>query len=99
MSFDLEFEAEMWEYTGEAAWCFVTLPRKMAREVEEVSRAKARPGGTVKVMARVGGARWQTSLFRDLARGTYLLPVKEAVRTKERLRPGDRVRVELQSVD
>lgn len=63
MGFDLGFEAKPWEYAGEAAWCFVTLPRKMGREMEEVGR--------------VGGARWQTLLFRDPARGGVTAAVEE----------------------
>lgn len=49
----------------------------------------------MRVEARVGGTSWRTSVFPDTGRGTYLLPVKKAVRTAEDLEDGDLVRVVL----
>lgn len=39
--------------------------------------------------------RWSTSIFPDRKRGTYLLPVKKAVRAAENLAAGSIARVDL----
>ncbi len=44
---------------------------------------------------QVGLTTWSTSLFPDTKRGTFILPMKKAVRTKERLDEGDVVHVHL----
>ena len=43
--------------------------------------------------ATLGGSTWFTSIFPDKASGAYVLPVKKAVRRKEGVEAGDRVRV------
>jgi hypothetical protein len=57
----------------------------------------SRPGfGSVYVDATIGRTTWQTSIFPDSARGTYLLPVKAPVRRAEGLGPGDLAFVSLE---
>jgi hypothetical protein len=51
--------------------------------------------GSVRVEALIGATRWTTSLFPDARRGTYLLPVKKAVRKVEGLVDGSTARVHL----
>jgi len=47
----------------------------------------------------VGGSTWSTSVFPDTKRGSYLLPVKKAVRTAEGVGDGDDVDVSLEVLD
>jgi hypothetical protein len=79
------FTAEIWEWDGPAAWCFVSLPDDVADDIEEQFGANARGFGSVPVEVTVGGTTWRTSLFPDSKRRTYLLPVKKAVRKAEQL--------------
>jgi hypothetical protein len=46
----------------------------------------------------VGATSWRTSIFPDSKTGTYLLPVKKAVRTAERLEPGGTIRARVEVV-
>jgi hypothetical protein len=46
----------------------------------------------------VGSTRWSTSIFPDSKRGTYVLPLKKAVRVAEGLSAGASARVELDVV-
>jgi hypothetical protein len=86
------FNADLWEYQGPAAWFFVTLPTDIADEIADV--APSRPGfGSVKVDVNVGTTTWSTSLFPDKAAGSYVLPVKGAVRDKESMSVGDTIAV------
>lgn len=47
--------------------------------------------GSVRVEATVGGTTWRTSVFPDSRGGSYVLPVKRAVREAEDLDDGDQV--------
>jgi len=90
-----EFHAEVWLNPGEAGWHFVTLPADVADDIKERTAASSRAFGAVKVTADIGGHSWQTSLFPDTKRGTYLLPVKKTVRDKAGIGTGDTVEVRL----
>ena len=71
------FEATAWEWDGEAAWVFVTLPHEVADAIEE--SASPRSGfGSVPVDVTVGASHWSTSLFPDKAAASYVLPLKRA---------------------
>ncbi|MDJ0953161.1 MAG: DUF1905 domain-containing protein [Acidimicrobiia bacterium] len=82
------FAARLWEYEGEAPWVFVTLPREESDEIAD--SVEWRPGfGAVKVTVRIGDTEWSTSLFPSKELGAYVLPIKRAVRERERIDIGD----------
>jgi Domain of unknown function (DUF1905) len=89
------FRAELWQYEGPAAWHFVSLPLDVADDIRARVGTHASGFGSIKVEAAVGSTRWATSLFPDKTRGTYLLPIKKAVRGAESLEPGDIVTVSI----
>ena len=88
------FTAELWRWTARkesadsGAWCFVTLPVDLADEVRDRA-GEPRGFGSVRVRARVGPTTWDTSVFPDSASGSYVLPVKKAVRTAAGVTEGD----------
>lgn len=90
------FTAELWEWEAQAAWHFVSLPEAVTDEIDELYGHTAAGFGSVKVKVTVGSSRWSTSIFPDSKRGTYVLPMKKAVRTAEGLAAGDSIVVELQ---
>ena len=90
----MEFTGELWRHPGKGGWVFVTLPADLADEIG--ARFAHRPFGSVGVRARIGGTRWETSLFADTRRASYLLPVKADVRRRERIDDGDVVTVGLE---
>ncbi len=89
------FEAELWQSAVEGAtWVFVTLPAEQADDIADL--VPRRPGfGSVRVVVTIGATTWRTSLFPDTEAGSYLLPVKRAVRTAEGLAVGDVTAIEL----
>jgi hypothetical protein len=102
MSQEFTFEATVWLYGGKSAWHFVTLPRAVAAEIIGGVMGSRKPFGSVKVLAILGGTRWNTSLFRDTNKDSFLLPIKAAVRLREQIQAGMRVEVSLllhQAVD
>lgn len=94
-----QFDAEVWEHDGPAAWHFVSLPEDLADEIDEVHGHRAAGFGSLRVDVAIGSTRWSTSIFPDTKRGTYLLPVKAAVRRAEGLAAGSAARVELVIAD
>lgn len=90
------FTGKLWRWKGEApaSWVFVTLPGDIAFEIK-CQVADHRAWGSVAVEARIGATSWNTSLFPEKASGSYLLPVKAAVRRAENLGDGDEATIQL----
>lgn len=85
------FAAELWRYSGPAAWYFLTLPREVA---DQIRPQVVRVGfGSVRVRVCIGETSWKTSIFPDKASGSYVLPVKAEVRRAEGLDAGTQVMV------
>jgi len=90
------FEAELWRYQGDAAWYFVTVPAGVSDAIRDEAPGPRRGFGSVRVRVTVGATTWATSVFPQAKEGTFVLPVKKAVRTAEGIDEGDAVPVELE---
>ena len=88
--------AKLWRYPGKAGWCFLTLSKKKAAEIKKKFGVRARGWGSLPVKVTIGDTSWKTSIFPDKRSGSYLLPVKAAVRKKEGIEEGDMVSFELE---
>ena len=94
------FTGVLWRWTAReesadtGAWCFVTLPPDLADEVRERA-GEPRGFGSVRVHAAVGGTTWDTSVFPDKQSGSFVLPVKKAVRAAAGVGEGDELTVTL----
>lgn len=89
------FKAKLWIYPGQAAWHFITVPKKESADLKEKYGKNARGWGSLPVSVTVGKTTWQTSIFPDRKSGTYLLPVKAEVRRKEEIEENDSITVSL----
>jgi hypothetical protein len=78
-----EFTSVVRRWSGEAAWYFATLPLDLADEIR--SQVEHVGFGSVRVTATIGATTWTTSVFPDKGSGSYVLPVKAAVRRAERI--------------
>jgi hypothetical protein len=90
---DFTFTAELWMYTGKAAWFFITLPQEESAQIKFFTSPQRRGWGSVRVSAAIGNTTWKTSIFPDSKAGAYLLPVKAEVRKKEKIEAGSSVLV------
>jgi len=97
------FTAPLWQWQARDGWYFVTLPADVADDVaDEVAdgiadHARASSGfGAVRVRVTAGRSTWETSVFPDTTLGSYVLPVKKAVRNAESLTEGSDVDVHLE---
>lgn len=95
MTATYSFRGELWHYPEEAGWHFITLPQDLADEIGDEAAPFRKGFGSVKVTASIAGNSWSTSIFPDSKTGSYLLPIKKAIRTAAGIRDGDDVDVEL----
>ncbi len=94
-----EFDAEVFRWTARTQdWYFAAVPDEISADIREVPRMP-RGFGAVRVRARIGDSRWETSIFPDSDRGTYILPLKRSVRDAEGIGSDGIVRVGLETLD
>ncbi|GAA1829437.1 DUF1905 domain-containing protein [Luedemannella flava] len=95
------FDTELWLWDArrDESWVFVSLPVDDSEEIREVTAGPRRGFGAVRVRATIGGTTWVTSIFPDSGSGSYVLPVKRAVRRAEELDVGDTATVTVELVD
>jgi hypothetical protein len=91
-----DVRAKVWIYPGQAAWHFASIPKKTASEIKTRFGASARGWGSLRVTATIGKTSWETSIFPDKKTGTYLLPLKAAVRKKEKVEVGKTIAIKLE---
>ena len=82
-------KARVWLYPGNAAWHFLTVPKKESEDIRDRFGKNARGWGSLPVSVRIGGTEWKTSIFPDKKSGTYLLPLKAQVRRTEGVFEGE----------
>ncbi|MFD0339325.1 DUF1905 domain-containing protein [Streptomyces sp. NPDC127117] len=87
----VEFTGCVIEWRGPSPFYFAAVPAEQAADIREVAAMATYGWGAVPVDARIGGTAFSTSLFpKD---GSYLLPLKNAVREPQGLSAGDEVTV------
>lgn len=91
-----KFKSKVWLYPGMGGWHFVTLNKKLSKEIDKNFGMRKRGWGSIRVTAKIGKSEWGTSIFPDRKTGTYLLAVKSAIRKKENISMGDMVDVEIE---
>ena len=90
---DVEFSGEVWWWRGPAPYHFVTLPADDAARIKEIASAVTYGWGMIPVEVRIGDTTWTTSLWPK--NGSYVVPLKDAIRDAEEIDLGDVVTVEL----
>lgn len=89
-----EFEATVWRWREDGTWHFLTLPEDVTDDIDDRTPQKA-GFGSVRVEVTIGSSTWSTSVFPSKELGSFILPVKKAVRVAEGCEEGVRVRVRL----
>ncbi len=92
------FRSEIWEYPGPAVWYFISLPEAVTDDIDDWFGHRAAGFGSIRVEVTIGSSVWRTSVFPDSKRGTYILPVKKAVRKANGLVDGSTTEVTLEVV-
>jgi len=90
---EFDFEATIIYWRGPSPFFYAPMPAGPAAELQQVARFVTYGWGCIPVEATIAGVRFTTSLFpKD---GTFLLPLKAAVRRKINVTAGDTVAVEM----
>ncbi len=90
------FDGTVWEHVGASAWFFISLPERITDDIDEMFGHRAAGFGSLRVEVMIGDTTWKTSVFPDTKRGTFVLPIKKAVRVAEGLADGSVARVRLE---
>jgi hypothetical protein len=93
MPLKLEFAGEIWFWRGPAPWYFVSVPEPECSELKAVSGAVTYGWGMIPVTVRIGKTQYKTSLWPK--EGSYIVPIRAAVRKAEKVEEGDTVTVQL----
>lgn len=88
-----EFTAEAWQYTGKGAWVFISLPRRMSKEIRKYFKHEEEGWGRLKATAQIGNTEWKTAVWFDTKANAYILPLKSEIRKKEDVGAGKKVKV------
>ncbi|SNT65393.1 protein of unknown function [Asanoa hainanensis] len=99
MKFSFDAELWVWEARRDDSWVFVTLPIDASAEIRDRTGGGRRGFGSVRVQVAIGSSVWRTSVFPDSASGSYVLPLKRAVRRAEGLDAGDVATVSIEVVE
>jgi hypothetical protein len=83
------FEAEVIHWRGPSPYFFAPIPEQHGEEIKKVAKFATYGWGVIPVEATIDDFMFGTSLFpKD---GSYLLPLKDAVRRKCNLTAGDSI--------
>src|SRR5690606_10536964 len=88
-----QFSAIVWQYKGDGAWHFVSLPLEIAKEIRENLQWMEEGWGRLKAVAKIGETQWDTAIWFDTKHQTYILPLKATIRKKENIRADESVEV------
>lgn len=89
-----QFEADVWYWRGPAPFFFATVPPEIAAEIRALQKSASYGWGMMPVNAQVGNSRWRTAMFpKD---GSYVLPLKDAIRRAEDIEEGSSILVTLE---
>lgn len=89
----LTFTADVFEWRGPAPYHFVRVPDDVAESIAEVASAVSYGWGMVPVTVRVGRTEMTTALWPQS--GSYVVPLKDALRRAEQVGLGDTIELTL----
>jgi Domain of unknown function (DUF1905) len=97
---EILFTASLWEWPGQSAWYFVSLPKEYYADIKRMNSSIPKRGfGSVRVEARIGSITWKTSIFPDTKTKAFLLPIKKGVRKAENLTAGSVAEIKIRLID
>jgi hypothetical protein len=88
-----DFVESVWQHAAPGGWYFISLPESIAQEIREALRSEEEGWGRLKATAEIGESRWETAIWFDTKKNTYLLPLKAVIRKSEGIAAGNLVNV------
>jgi hypothetical protein len=78
---NISFSGPVWFWKGPSPFYFVTVPADQASEIREISHALTYGWGMVPCSVTIGATTFETALWPK--EGSYIVPLKVAVRRAE----------------
>jgi hypothetical protein len=90
---ELSFQSEVIYWRGPSPFFFMRVPDKEAKLISEISKKVTYGWGVIPSDVTIDGKEFYTALFpKD---GSYLVPLKKAVRDSLKINLGDSVKVSI----
>lgn len=86
-----EYSVRIWKYNSSGGWYFVSLPKNISKEIRENLKWQEEGWGRMKTSAEIEDLTWETAIWFDTKKETYLLPIKAEVRRKLNLKVDQKV--------
>lgn len=81
-----EFSAKLWRHNSPGGWYFVSLPKTVSKEIRSYLKWQEEGWGRMKAHAEIQELSWETAIWFDTKKDTYILPVKAEIRKKKHLK-------------
>lgn len=92
-----DFTATIWLHSfAKGGWYFVSLQQEMSTEIRENLKWQEEGWGRLKATATVNLTTWNTAIWFDSKKETYLLPIKSAIRKTKHLEIDNEIKVKLE---
>ena len=102
MKNSFEFKSTLWQrnnWEDKWSWYFITLPIETWEAIIKIVANQPRKWRwAVKVKVRIGFMDWETSIFPDSKRWSYLLPIKAEIRKELRLKEWNEIMIYLELI-
>lgn len=92
-----DFTTTVWTYfNGKSTYYLASLPPKVGRAIHGLRKGVPRRGwGSVPVTLTIGNTRWNSSIFPESGKQSYLFLINAKVRKAEAIVDEGRIRVTL----
>ena len=87
-----EFSATVWQYSSPGGCYFISLPKRLSKEIRKYFKKEEEGWGRLKAIAKIGDNELETAIWFDTKADAYLLPLKADIRKKEKLVAGSKVK-------
>lgn len=87
------FSGKLWRHSPKGGWYFITIPKEISDEIRENLQWQEEGWGRMKASAIIKEQQWNTSIWFDTKKSSYLLPVKADIRNQLSLVEGDELTI------
>lgn len=90
-----EFSSKLWKYNSIGGWHFISLPKAVSKEIRNLLKWQEEGWGRMKAEAQINEIKWETAIWFDTKKETYLLPVKTKIRQQAKLETNKELKIAL----
>ena len=87
METDYSFKGKPFHHSPTGGWVFVALPVKVSAQIRQKHKWDEEGWGRLKARARINQTEWNTAIWFDSKKNSYLLPLKAEIRKRENIKP------------